>query len=70
MSASAYHPDRDALAHSVQDERRVAPSNTPSSRHRRINDRWFNKVRWQLAIGLWFVLGVVILAYLVPLLLE
>lgn len=65
MSAAAYRPDQDVLTRPGTSDRRHAATDGLPGHRRRINDRWFNKARWEIAIGLWFVAGVVALAYLI-----
>lgn len=70
MSAAIYRPDQDALTHPTRDDRRSTAPNSGSSHRRRVNDSWFNKARWEFAIALWFVFGVVVLATLIGLLIS
>lgn len=65
MSAAAYRPDQDVLTHDSTQDRRRTKNDAPPGQHRRINDRWFNKARWEIAIGLWLVAGLAVLAYLI-----
>ncbi|NMG75600.1 hypothetical protein [Aromatoleum diolicum] len=61
MSATGY-PKYDTPL-TTEERRRLAvdPAATP---HRRINDTYFNRIRWPAAVYAWFVLGGAMFAYL------
>lgn len=64
-----HYSDPNPLEHLAGTERRTA---APPGKHRkrRINDSAFNKARWLIVIGLWFLGGIIVLAYLVKALMQ
>lgn len=64
MPSTNYYPGPDAPPELSTEDRRTHAVDPDASPKRRINDTWFNKVRWPAFLVFWFVMGLVVFAYL------
>ena len=64
MSTANYYSGRGTPPELSTEDRRTHAAATPGSPHRRIDDSWFNRVRWPAFIAFWIVMGFVVFAYL------
>jgi hypothetical protein len=61
MSVSNYFPPNPSEQPVERRRHDADPATTP---RRRINDTWFNRIRWPAFVYAWFVLGFFLLVYL------
>lgn len=59
--ATSHFPQNDQTPFQERRHHDTDPATTP---RRRINDTFFNRIRWPAFIYLWFVLGFFLLVYL------
>ncbi|NMG27403.1 hypothetical protein [Aromatoleum evansii] len=64
MSAINYNPGSGAPPELSTEDRRTHAVEREAAPKRRLNDTWFNKVRWPAFLVFWFVMGLVAFAYL------
>ena len=64
MSTTHYYSGPGAPPELSVEDRRSHAVDQEKSPRRRINDTWFNKVRWPAFLIAWVVMGLVVFAYL------
>lgn len=64
MPSTNYYPGHGAPPELSTEDRRTHAVDPGTSPKRRINDTWFNKVRWPAFLVVWVAMGLVVFAYL------
>ncbi|MCC4116776.1 hypothetical protein LLG90_15565 [Aromatoleum toluclasticum] len=64
MSAINYYPGPGTPPELSTEDRRTHAADPEAAPKRRLDDTWFNKVRWPAFLVFWFVMGLVVFAYL------
>ncbi|AYH44984.1 hypothetical protein [Azoarcus sp. DN11] len=64
MSTANYYSGPGTPPELSTEDRRTHAAPLSESPHRRINDTWFNKVRWPAFLAFWIVMGLAAFAYL------
>lgn len=64
MSAINYYPGPGTPPELSTEDRRTRAVDSEAAPKRRLDDTWFNKVRWPAFLVFWFVMGLVVFAYL------
>ncbi|QTQ37831.1 Uncharacterized protein ToN1_37240 [Aromatoleum petrolei] len=64
MSALNYHQGPGSPPGLSTEDRRLPSADPDISPKRRINDSWFNRIRWPMFLVGWVAMGLVAFAYL------
>ena len=64
MSAMNYYPGPGSPPELTTEDRRSRSADPGASPKRRINDSWFNRIRWPAFLVGWIVMGLAVFAYL------
>lgn len=64
MSATNYYSGHEAPPELSTEDRRAQAHDPDAAPKRRINDTWFNKVRWPAFLVAWAAMGVLAFVYL------
>lgn len=64
MSAINYHSGHGAPPELSTEDRRTQAVDPDAAPKRRINDTWFNRVRWPAFLVAWVAMGLIVFAYL------
>ncbi|SIQ27435.1 hypothetical protein SAMN05421829_103218 [Aromatoleum tolulyticum] len=64
MSATNYYSGQEAPPELSTEDRRTHEVDPNAAPKRRINDTWFNRVRWPAFLVAWVAMGLAVFAYL------